>query len=574
MLKRLSTGWRSLRVRILAIVTLCWLLPLVVLGIYTAGVIAPSQLARTQDALVSGATNAQTLVTRSIEDLLDKSKNITYDGILTDATAAYQAGEITYEDFYTETRDYWQRLFQREPMVSFTVFFLTDEPDKMLNTATDINDLLAFRANVLPQMLEMSEELDTRSRFIYIDNTLYHVRNLVNRRMERFGMIALAIDPDQLLSALRDERLLYGGKADIALDQYTYVADSSYPFSLRTFQEGLYDADGNLYYGHQVKTSDYTLTYRVRLPHAAVYGQLNVYYGILLVLALLGIPVVALLALYLRHRLTRPLAEVTDATKQLTNGKLGDTVTVQQTTELAQLDTAFNAMSLHMQRLIDKTYKEEIALRDARIAALQGRINPRFLGSTLAQMHTQAQAEGAPVTGQMAEAMRVLLGAALDRSNQRTVPLQAELAVVDAYMFLLKQRFGDALTYTQDIDAALLPVQVPRLAIQIVLENAVDHSIEPADGGAIHLGVYQRDGKLYIDVRSGGYVLSAQELANVTRALEDSGREEQGEYTSIRNVNMRLRLLYNGQASLSVSAEEDGATLTRITLPHQASLSE
>ena len=84
----------------------------------------------------------------------------------------------------------------------------------------------------------------------------------------------------------------------------------------------------------------------------------------------------------------------------------------------AHLGVAFSEMSLRLKVLIEKSYKEEIALRDARIQALQSRINPHFINNALESINWQARLNGDQNVGEMVETLSVLLNASLDRNEQ------------------------------------------------------------------------------------------------------------------------------------------------------------
>jgi two-component system sensor histidine kinase YesM len=122
------------------------------------------------------------------------------------------------------------------------------------------------------------------------------------------------------------------------------------------------------------------------------------------------------------------------------------------------LGVAFWEMSLRLKELIERSYKEEIALRDARIQALQSRINPHFLNNALEAINWQARMDGAGTVGEMVETLSVLLNASLDRSEQRLVPLRQELNIVDAYFYFVRLQFGDRLPIQRFIDPSLLAV--------------------------------------------------------------------------------------------------------------------
>ena len=571
--RRLMSSLKTFRVRIIVIVALCWLLPMLVLGVYMSSIFVDALKIKTEQALQSGLLHAEDLTISEVERVLKKSKDITYDEIIYENYISYQEGKIDYEGFYTASRSYWQKMFQREQVMPFTAFFFLDEPWRMLHTADDAAQVQRFNEAVKPSILLLSTALDTRSRFACIDDNLYLVRNLYNRHLEPFGMVVLGLNADILLSPLLNSDTIWQGKADIILDEYIHIADNTHPFVYADYRPGLLEEDRSISYSRRVKTSDYQLTYRVRLDQSIVFGQLNEYYHLLWILIMLLIPLAALIMMFIHRRMTKPLARLSAATQQMAQGELGVTVPMQGADEIGSLGRSFNTMSLQIQHLIDKSYREELALRDARISALQSRINPHFMNNALEMMNWQARIKGAQSVGQMIEALSTLINAALDRTDERTVPLYSELEVADAYFFFIKQRFAGRVSIEKSYDDSMLEWQVPRLIIQTLLENAVEHGIAPAGGGVIRLEAYVKGELLYIDVRNNGKLLSPQEQEKVNGLLNNI-KGSNSEHIGIQNVILRLNLIYHGEAGLAIYADENGETLARIHIPIDQSYGE
>lgn len=59
--------------------------------------------------------------------------------------------------------------------------------------------------------------------------------------------------------------------------------------------------------------------------------------------------------------------------------------------EFAYLTDAFNSMSAKLKYQFETIYSEELALKDARIMALQSQINPHFLNNTLEIINWEAR---------------------------------------------------------------------------------------------------------------------------------------------------------------------------------------
>lgn len=64
-------------------------------------------------------------------------------------------------------------------------------------------------------------------------------------------------------------------------------------------------------------------------------------------------------------------------------------------------------------------------------------------------------------------------------NNYKTtlVLLKEELDFVNAYLFLIKTRFGDGVIVKVDLEDAILTSKIPPLTIQLLIENAVKHNV-------------------------------------------------------------------------------------------------
>ena len=101
-------------------------------------------------------------------------------------------------------------------------------------------------------------------------------------------------------------------------------------------------------------------------------------------------------------------------------------------------------MSGRLKYQFDHIYEEELALKDARIMALQSHINPHFMNNTLEIINWEARLAGNDKVSEMISSLGTLLDAALDRKKQPEVPLKEELTYVKAYLFIMKERLASA----------------------------------------------------------------------------------------------------------------------------------
>ncbi|MDD3411358.1 MAG: histidine kinase, partial [Eubacteriales bacterium] len=485
---KLWTRLRTLRVVLPAIMLLCWLLPLVVLGGYMATGAAASLKSKTESALSLSAEHAEGMTAASLNTVIALARGVVYDGELSDVVARLESGDVSHDSYYLLVRDYLDRKFSREDSCTFALFVRTAAPEEIIYTSQTYSAAVHFQQDVMGELSALSQSSDTHCRFLSRGGRVYLVRNLHNARMRLYGMLVIGLDGESLLAPLKSNADTWSARFAMSVDDWTQGA------FVPGAEDGLSERDGTLCRTDETELTDGTLRYQVQAESARVYSDMINFNRLLALLCLLMIPVGGGVMLFVHRRILKPVALLSDASDRIRGGELGVVVPMKGADELGRLGAAFSDMSRRIKELIDKSYREEIALRDARIQALQSRINPHFLNNALEAINWQARMDGAEQVGQMVETLSVLLNAALDRSDRHLVPLREELSIADAYFYFVGLQFGKRLTVEKSVDERLLDVPVPRLVVQTLIENAVEHGVAPAGGGCIRLNVFERGG--------------------------------------------------------------------------------
>ena len=205
-------------------------------------------------------------------------------------------------------------------------------------------------------------------------------------------------------------------------------------------------------------------------------------------------------------------------------------------------------MSSRLKYQFDHIYQEEMALKDARIMALQSHINPHFMNNTLEIINWEARLSGNMKISKMIESLSVLMNAAMDRKRRHVVPLKEELQYVEAYLHIMKERLGSKLTVEVEIAEDTLNEKVPRLILQPVIENAIEHGVIRSGSGTVVLRSYKKGDYLYLETENNGVM------------KESSGN------LGIANVNQRLGILYGEPCGLAIFQEKDDRICARLTI--------
>ena len=557
----------SLRASLLAIVLVCWLVPTALLGTFIGLRFFGAMQEKTEAFLTAGAQQAQVRTLENMDKMVSLAKSVVYDGDLASAVSGYENGKITLETYFRLCRSYLERKYGRETLCDFALFFRTADPSNIFYTADDYAEATHFILNVQDSMMKLSETLDTRCAFYAQDGRTYLVRNLYNSRLELYGMLLLGLSERQLFGPIQQWCSQFNAAYCLSLDSY-----QSGDLSYLDRPDGLSEEADLLLYTQSARSRDYRFHFQVQADKRAVYREMGEFRALMVWMLLLVVPLCIPILYFVNRRIVRPLAILSKASTRIQNGELGITVPIRGPDELGRLGNAFSNMSLQLKTLVDKSYKEEIALRDARIQAMQSRINPHFLNNALETINWQARMEESETVTAMVEALSLLLNASMDRGEQHLVPLKEELKIAEAYFYFVGLRFGDRLSVFQTIQEGLEERLIPRLVIQTLVENAISHGIEPAGGGRILLNIFIQVDFLVIEVVNNGKKLSPEDRQRISKLLaEDSDHRE---HLGIRNVARRLHLLYGEHASLTIGSDAHGETVATLRIPQEVSVQD
>ncbi|MEV5945624.1 histidine kinase [Streptomyces sp. NPDC051993] len=207
-------------------------------------------------------------------------------------------------------------------------------------------------------------------------------------------------------------------------------------------------------------------------------------------------------------------------------GEVGRWVSVQL--ELAELD------------------RSRTRLIEAEIKALRAQISPHFIFNSLAAIASFVRTDP--------ERARELLLEFADftrysfRRHGDFTTLADELHSIDQYLALARARFGDRLSVTLQVAPEVLPVALPFLCLQPLVENAVKHGIEGAVATSrITISALDAGNEAEVVIEDDGVGMDPQRLR---RILRGDGGPSTG--IGLLNVDERLRQVYGDAYGLVI----------------------
>ncbi|MBP5198891.1 MAG: sensor histidine kinase [Lachnospiraceae bacterium] len=570
---------KSLSFRMMMTLGAGWLLPLIVIVfglVYVVTSMLSSQLEKT---IVESMENAVEICDIKLEEMWTSSKNATYNGIIEEAYRQYVSTNNS-QNLYNAVTNYLNQQYKYNANMLATMFFLKENPENVFYTyntysannrgSDSYQRINYFKYFALEYVIDMSDTLDTGVGLLWHNGHMYMVRIMVDAGFTPFGVIVIELDSDAVFNSLDS---VWGAEAiQIYEDGVPFFEDEKFSrFSVPDVRPGecAYIKNGGQYYSYEaVEFGGSTLGFCVKISRTSMLEQTKMLRYIVILILLFVIPMAYMIFYFFNRKISMPINELIKSAEEISNENYGYITEFDPgSTEFEYLKESFNGMSRKLEYQFQTIYKEELELRNANIMALQSQINPHFLNNTLEIINWEARMAGNENVSGMIEALGTMLSATMNRKQRKFVPLSEELSYVDAYLHIIKKRFGERFEVFREINPALLDIEVPLLIIQPIVENAVEHGVEANRSGMVAIRIYYEWDKMFIEVINDG-VMSEEDRKKIDFLLNCDDKMEDEHHVSlgIRNVNRRIKIIYGNDCGLTITSNKDNETVSRIVI--------
>lgn len=195
----------------------------------------------------------------------------------------------------------------------------------------------------------------------------------------------------------------------------------------------------------------------------------------------------------------------------------------------------------------------ERRLAEAQLAALQAQVEPHFLFNTLAligQLIETDPPQAARIHTHLIEYLRATLPQMRAKGSGT---LGRQLDMSRAYLAIMQARMRSRLAVSIDVPHEMMSATFPPMMLQILIENAIKHGLEPkVEGGRIDIRARVEGQTMVVEVCDDGVGFDVHA----------------GDGVGLNNVRERLRILYGNRAQLLIEAPFDGGARATIRLPY------
>jgi sensor histidine kinase YesM len=202
----------------------------------------------------------------------------------------------------------------------------------------------------------------------------------------------------------------------------------------------------------------------------------------------------------------------------------------------------------------DKAYRQAIegSLREAELHHLRRQLQPHFLFNSLNSVKALLLKD-TQAAGTMLENLSEFLRSSLNQDENRPVPFEDELRLLELYLNIEKVRFADRLHVKYDISEEARNCSLPALVLQPAMENAVKFGLSSEEQSVrLQMKAYCMDGGLHVELQNP--------------CDETSGITGKGKGFGLELLRRRLQLLYK-RSDLLQTKQERGIFTATIFIP-------
>jgi two-component system sensor histidine kinase YesM len=403
------------------------------------------------------------------------------------------------------------------------------------------------------------------------------IRMIRNNNFITSGVLVVRIHLEKLVEQVSRGGTKYSSNVIIlSQDREVYVREKLEEMNLTPFYKRS-DSRNQRYFTMNVQGeksfvslmgSPYTKwTYLHVLPYNAIFERIITMRIQIIGIFILMLAFSLMIGVKFASTLTKPLIKLRDQMDMVKSGNFYvDYIprpSIDDKDEMKHLQHDFALMIQQISDLIEENYTKEILITKTELKALQAQINPHFLYNTLEAIKWLARARKPQDVSNVVESLGHLFRASIG-STDGVISLHEELDLLQWYLTIQKYRYDDRLQVIIDIQAGMLSVQIPKMTLQPLIENAINYALGQTEGVCV-VRIGHRSGdswdELIVEDNGPGIELDViEQIMNGTLKPKGTG-------IGLMNIDTRLKLIFGPEYGLYIDRGTGAGTRICLKLP-------
>lgn len=298
-----------------------------------------------------------------------------------------------------------------------------------------------------------------------------------------------------------------------------------------------------------------------------VMSSVNTIVYILFTCVIISLVLVVIVSFKFSRTLTNPIFKLKRLMKQAESGDLTVRFNFEHNDEIGELGQSFNHMIARIDQLIQMVYVEQENKRTAEMKSLQEQIKPHFLYNTLDTISWMARDYDAEDIVRLVDALTNMFRIGLSHGKD-IITVKEEITHVSNYLYIQKIRYKDKLNYVIHVDESLYAIEVPKLILQPLVENAIYHGVKAKrGGGTITITGVPEGENLVFTVQDDGAGMLQEKVEELNRRMSERSVLDEKKSFGLFYIRERIQLCYGKGYGVHVESTLGEGTRVTITLP-------
>lgn len=270
--------------------------------------------------------------------------------------------------------------------------------------------------------------------------------------------------------------------------------------------------------------------------------------------------IIFILGMAFSRLFTRKIEMLTENMDQVNHGSREVTVTSDAEDEVGVLIRSFRRMMGEIDRLISEVYENKIALKEFELKALTAQINPHFLYNSLSIINWMAIKSGQKEISKVTLDLSTFYRTALSKGEDM-VTVENCIRNIEAYLSIQLVMHDNDFAVEWKIDPQVKAEKVPKLILQPVVENALEHGLDVKEEGdkILQLSFLDAGDAVLLRVEDNGM--------GMEQSVAESLVTYQAEGYGLKNVNDRICLLYGEEYKIRITSSVGKGTVVEMRIP-------
>jgi len=300
-----------------------------------------------------------------------------------------------------------------------------------------------------------------------------------------------------------------------------------------------------------------------------IYRQLLISSGLIFAVMFIAI----LIAYILSQNIVKSILRMSCVINEFNKDNLDISVSESSKNEVRLLESSFNSMVSRINKLIQENtqqYEHIVQItKDSNIAeikSLELEINPHFLFNTIDTINWMAIREGSADVSEQLNNLACILRYTTYNLNG-VVKLKDEIAWLEHYLALQKNRFPNRFGYEIIADESVLDFLIHKMILQPFIENAIIHGFEGIQyRGSLTVSMNMLKGKyLLIKITDNGCGIPPEKIKQINQLFHT--RDDKYKFgIGLENIAFRIYRYYNGKAKIYASSNRE-VTCFKLFIP-------